>query len=210
MSRILDIIRPGDLVFDVGAHAGNKTARYLEAGARVVCFEPQPWRTAMLRERFGDKVIVEETALGASRGDAEMLVCDNSDTISTLELKWRSGRFSGEQWNRSIRVKVNTLDLMVMKYGRPAFCKIDVEGYERQVLAGLSSSIPIVSIEFVSEFYDDTAACVAKLVELGLGEFNVGVLERAEFHFPEWVSAGEALAEVVPQGGGDIYARVAT
>ena len=41
-SIIYQFLQPGDLVFDVGAHVGNKTEIYRSYGARVVCVEPQP------------------------------------------------------------------------------------------------------------------------------------------------------------------------
>ncbi len=41
-------IRPGDLVFDIGANRGDRTEVFVQMGARVVAAEPQPWLAAPL------------------------------------------------------------------------------------------------------------------------------------------------------------------
>jgi FkbM family methyltransferase len=209
--KILDLVQDGSLVFDVGAHAGNKTRGYLSRGARVVAFEPQPWRVAQiaaLEASVLGRLTVVETAMGADCGFARLLVCDHSDTISTLDPTWPTGRFSDHRWERSIEVSVWTLDRAITTYGRPDFCKIDVEGYELEVLRGLNVALPRLSFEFVSEFQDRAEACASRINELGPYEFNLGIGERPDLHFDEWVSAAKVLAEVQTAGGGDIYARI--
>ena len=63
-------LRPGDLAFDVGAHAGNRVRAWRALGARVVAVEPQPDFTRLLRLFFGrdDAVTVLPLALGAAAG----------------------------------------------------------------------------------------------------------------------------------------------
>lgn len=46
------IFRPGDTIFDVGAHVGDKAVMFLASGARVVCFEPQPECANVLRDKY--------------------------------------------------------------------------------------------------------------------------------------------------------------
>jgi FkbM family methyltransferase len=210
--KTLDIINPGDLVFDVGAHEGKKTDGYLARGAKVVAFEPQPVRAAQLRERVTQLeglVRVEQCALGAAFGMAPMLICEESDTISTLDPKWKTGRFKHMAWEKQIDVEVSTLDEMIARYGRPAFVKVDVEGYEKQVLAGLSSAVPCMSIEFAVEFIEDTALCLAKMTALGFREWNFGTFEGDSFVLDEWLTEPDAVLKGVrSMCGGDIYGRV--
>lgn len=210
--KLLELVRPGDLVFDVGASRGDKTAGYLERGARVVCIEPLPWRAAELRARYADqplRVTVEECALGAMWGGrAPMLVCEESDVLSTLDARWQSGRFRDMRWNRQIDVDLDTLDRMIEKHGRPAFTKIDAELYERHILAGLSQALPCLSFEFHQEFRDDAANCIARCEALGMLEFNLGTFERDDLLFDEWMPGWKALGKVPHICGGDIYARV--
>lgn len=81
-------IRPGDLVFDVGANVGDKTDLFLEIGARVVAVEPQFSCWKVLQRRFGGRpVSVEPYALSFGRGKAAFYV-DRSTTLSSMSRDW--------------------------------------------------------------------------------------------------------------------------
>ena len=79
-----------------------------------------------------------------------MSIC-GAHTISSLSHDWirsvvASGRFADHVWNRRERVPVDTLDHLMARFGRPSFIKIDVEGFEDQVVAGLSRPVPEMSV----------------------------------------------------------------
>ena len=76
------------------------------------------------------------------------------------------------QWESTAYVPVTTLDELVTTHGRPDFCKIDVEGYEPEVLSGLSQPLPVIQFEFHGELMADAAACLDKLETLGMRRFN--------------------------------------
>ena len=210
MNYLTELVRPGMLVFDLGANRGTKTAQYLARGASVVCVEPQPALAQHLSHRFRDfKVIVEPYAVSSAEGSAEMLLCDQSDTISTLEPKWLEGRFKGTHtWSGRLVVPCTTLDALVSKHGCPGFTKIDVEAHEAQVLAGLHTALPALSFEYHVELRDDAAACCERLLALGSYEFNMGRFHTDELVLPTWAPASEVLARIPAEGGGDIYARL--
>jgi FkbM family methyltransferase len=205
-----------DLVFDVGANLGNRSKVFLELGAKVVAFEPQPYCAAILNEGLGhlESFHLETFALGGQRGK-ERLFISETHTLSSMSLDWiaavkKSGRFSQIRWDQSATVRVETLDEMISKHGLPSFIKIDVEGFEHMVLRGLSHNLPALSLEFVPEQIESTKECIDRLTELGFSEFRLSWGESMKWASPAWFSKTELLAElrkVREQGGGDLYAR---
>ncbi|HEX5994713.1 MAG TPA: FkbM family methyltransferase [Jiangellales bacterium] len=208
------LVRPGDLVFDVGANVGERTTVFRALGARVVAIEPQRHCLDRLKDAFGDDPLVSIVSVGlaATAGTMELSICDAAPTISTMSAAWREeGRFSGSyEWTRTETVPVTTLDALVDEYGVPAFCKIDVEGFELNVLEGLSRPIPSVSFEFAREFMDQAVACIRRIESLGGFTFNVSLGESMRFLLAQNVPADELLAILDsrpdPLLWGDVYA----
>ena len=210
----------GDLAFDVGAHLGDRTAAFRKLGARVVALEPQPAvrRWLVLLVGRNRDVSVRAEAVGRAVGTARLALSHLTPTMSSLADGWpdtlpeRNPGFRGVRWDDSVTVQVTTLDALIEQYGLPRFCKIDVEGYEAEVLAGLTHPIPSVSVEFVSGGLEVAAACIRRLDELGTYEFNAIVGERRGFVFSGWVRSG-GIADWLDEGAGgassgDIYARL--
>ena len=209
-------VAPGDLVFDVGANFGNRAKVFSRLGAVVVAVEPQTACADFLLSVFQDTADFHlvRKALGASAGQAEMLI-SNARAISSLSPDWvrsvtESGRFAEYEWNRTETVSIDTLDNLMGHYGCPAFVKIDVEGFEDQVVSGLSTPVGALSMEFTPEFMQGTLRCIAHLCRIGDCRFQVSLGESMEFALPNWVTAEEvtrALSEVSSTGFGDLYAR---
>jgi FkbM family methyltransferase len=171
-------IEPGDLVFDLGANVGERTETFRRLGARVVAVDPQPSSVAALEARFSDhpQVTVVGKAVAAAPGSYTLRVDENS-TLSTMSTEWidavkGSGRFEAE-WREAVEVKGTTLDALIEEFGLPQFCKIDVEGYEPEVLAGLSQPLPSASFEFAAEAIERIIPCVLRFATLGPCEFAV-------------------------------------
>lgn len=209
-------MKAGDLVFDVGANRGNRAKVFCKLGANVVALEPQTGCGYFLRSVF-DRTAnfrLVKKALGAAVGQAEILLCD-THMISSMSPEWiqsvkDSGRFPEYEWNRKETVAVDTLDNLIIEFGRPVFVKIDVEGFEPQVIAGLSSAVRALSFEFTPEFMTGTLQCIDHLWELGQCRFQVCLGESMEYHLPAWVTAEEikaALTKIPRDAFGDVYAR---
>jgi len=209
-------VRAGDLVFDVGANVGNRTKIFSLLGARVVAVEPQPPCAEDLRIvcRGRDGIRIVGCALGRESGEADMLV-SGSSTVSSLSACWiesvtKSQRLSGVLWDRTLRVPVRTLDSLIGEFGVPRFVKVDVEGYEAEVIQGLSRPLPALSLEFTPEFPAAIESCIERLSAMGEPEFQISLGESMEFWLTAWVGTGEILdrlRSVPPTAFGDLYVR---
>ena len=210
-------ITKGDLCFDVGANIGNRVEPLLHIGARVVAIEPQEACHAQLLEKFDGRIILVKKGVGDAGGVKEFFISDAS-TLSTFSRDFienvKEGRFSQHAWNRSIPIEMTTLDDLIAQYGLPKFVKIDVEGYELEVLKGLSQPVDFISFEYmVPEQTDKVFHCIQHIESIqAAAEWNYSVGESMDFALRRWMS-GKEMKNLVRQPAfsatefGDIYCR---
>ena len=220
-SRAMDalyarFVKSGDLVFDIGAHVGDRVAAFRRLGARVLAVEPQPALAFTLNMLYGrdDNVVIERTAVGRDTGELRLMVNTDNPTITTASRAFVNAAkdapgWQGQHWDRSIRVPMTTLDALIAGYGVPAFIKIDVEGFEEEALLGLTQPVEALSFEFTTIQREVARACVARCAALGLTLFNAALGESQELG--DWRPAegiGRWLDELPDTANsGDIYAR---
>lgn len=122
--------------FDVGANVGDWTELALKANpaAKVFAFEPEPATYSKLAARHGRAAVCENFALGAVAEERTLFAHSESSGFNSFE---RRTIFSAEDL-REISVRVSTLDDYCASAGvdRIDFLKLDVEGFELQVLLG--------------------------------------------------------------------------
>ena len=216
-------ITQDDLVFDVGANVGKKTELYVALGAQVVCFEPQAECVHILKKKFKkfSSVKIEPIGLGDIKGSLLLFECPGANTLATFSVDYtHEGRFAQRncKWQESHEIAIETLDAMIAKYGKPKFCKIDVENFEYQVLLGLSQPIEYLSFECNTECMANTIKCIEHLTNLGYTQFNFAIGERGWFAFQQWVDGQELIQKINDLSTlqdwseiwglwGDIYAR---
>jgi FkbM family methyltransferase len=206
----------GDVCFDVGANVGNRTKIFLKLGSKVVAVEPQDECVRALKAAYGRnrRLTIIRKALGESEGKAELLI-SNASTISSLSLAWieavkRSGRFSDYSWDKKRVVNMTTLDGLIEQYGVPSFVKIDVEGFEYEVIKGLSQRVRTVSLEFTPEFIESTIKCIEYLQSIGNIRLNYSIGESMRLALDKWVTAQELVGMLSAYRGdnrlfGDVY-----
>lgn len=210
----------GDLAFDIGAHVGDRTSSFRRLGARVVAVEPQPGPMRLLRLIHGRdrNVTLVEAAVGAAEGYVTLHVNSANPTISSasgafLAAAREADGWRDQHWDHTLTVVMTTLDALIARHGMPAFAKIDVEGFEDAVLAGLSQPLPALSFEFTTIAREVAMRCLDRLAALGPYRFNLSLGEEQRLVFPEPVCA-EAMRDHLATlplraNSGDVYATLA-
>jgi len=214
------IVKPGDLVFDVGAHVGSRSRTLLDLGARVVAVEPQPVFADFIENRFsGSLTGFERVAVGRVAGEIDLLISSRHPTVTSISSRFvetvkQSKGFAQVVWDRKVTVPMVTLDHLVSKYGMPAFCKIDVEGAEAEILHGMTKPIPLIAFEYIPAMPSVASNAIDRLMGLGGYRFNRVIGERHRFVWDRWKTADELLVELsqmpADAPSGDVYARIET
>ncbi len=210
-------VQPGDLVFDIGAHVGDRVAAFRRLGARVVAAEPQPAlvRTLRILYRRDADVTIEPVAVGRTAGTIELKLNIDNPTVSTASDDFvaaaRGARgWDGQAWTGGVAVPMTTLDALVARHGEPAFIKIDVEGFEAEALAGLTRPPPALSFEFTTIQRAVAFAALERCVALGFDRFDAALGESQMLVYDAWRPADEIrhwLADLRDDANsGDIYA----
>ena len=214
-------VREHALIFDIGAHVGDRVGSFRRLGCRVVAVEPQPRLIRILRRFYGrdPDVVIEPMAVAAAPGNLEFFVnFDNaslttasSGFVAAASVSAASG-WRGERWPGRLTAPAITLDQLIERHGEPIFAKIDVEGFEAEALAGLSRPLQALSFEFTTILRRVAIDCITRCRALGAYRYNAALGETQRLAFTQWVDAEtiERWLEALPDSAnsGDIYARL--
>lgn len=210
-------LKPGDLAFDIGAHVGDRVSSFRRLGAKVVALEPQPKLMRALKLIHGrdPAVMLLPAAAAAENGEYMLHVNTRNPTVSTLSdaFMFEAGiaaGWEGQAWDQAMTVPAVTLDRLIKAFGPPAFCKIDVEGFEDEVLSGLTQAMPALSFEFTTIARDVAIRCIETLGKLGMYKYDIALGESQRLTFRRWISASEMTFHLnkLPHeaNSGDVYA----
>lgn len=212
-------LQTGDLAFDIGAHVGDRVSSFRRLGARVVALEPQPLLMRALKLIHGrDRGVMLVPAAAAEQdGVLKLRINTRNPTVSSGSDSFvfrADGAFGweGQTWDDEISVPCLTLDHLIAKIGPPQFVKIDVEGMEDLVIAGLNQAVPALSFEFTTIAIDVALRGVELLGQRGDYRFDVALGESQTLTFRRWLGGSE-MTEFLKQmpievNSGDIYARL--
>jgi FkbM family methyltransferase len=166
-----DLIKSGDTVVDIGANHGMfalVASHLVGAGGKVICFEPNPSCQKILDEAIQLNGITNVTVHRVGLGEKEAEL-----TLSVPRFNSGEGTFGSSNYDAAttyqVRAQVKVGDRMLTGE-TPAFIKIDVEGFECSVLAGLNDTLaryrPAVLTEIVPRHLKNCGSSVDELVKL--------------------------------------------
>lgn len=120
---------------------------------------------------------------------------NGTDSTASLRTDW--------PWlikTAEIGVETTKLDDLIEQYGRPTYCKIDVEGSELLVLLGLSQPLSYISFEYHVSEPERAEDCLRVLSRLGRFQVNMTTMDAenwsGDWMMREWLSSGECLARL--------------
>ncbi len=215
----MQLIKPNSLCFDIGANIGLKSKIFLQLGAKVIAVEPQVSCVEILKKELEGKAIIIPKGVGAKNELKDFYVSNNME-LSSFNINWVNalpGQAFGDTSIKQIeKIEIITLDDLIEEYGVPNFIKIDVEGYEAEVLKGLSRAFKLLSFEFYVE--NDTSQLLQCLdvleskYEVLLVNFAIGN-QVTQFHLQNWLSINEFKYYVNTTNfksmfAGDIYVKM--
>ena len=193
------LVEPGMTVLDIGAHVGYYTllaARGVGRQGRVHAFEPEPDNFALLQKNIQlngyGQVSAHQCAVANSNGPARLL-------ISALDTGCHSLYPDSRPKQDSVEIQVTSLDTFLEEAGWPQvdLIKLDVEGSELEVLAGMGRCLRQARdlkmlVEFCPHVLAFRGSRPEALVEaLRAHQFQIHILHE---------SGSEALEAVVLQG----------
>lgn len=213
------LIKPNSLCFDIGANIGLKSKIFLQLGAKVVAVEPQASCVAILQREIGNKATIVAKGVGAANEVKDFYVSNNFE-LSSFNKEWINTlpveEYGDTQIKQVEKIEIITLDNLIKQYGKPDFIKIDVEGFEIEVLKGLNEHFNTLSFEFfVSQSTNELLQCLdilqSKFNGLSVNFTNGNV--STKFNLDKWLSLNDFITYVKHTNfksmiAGDIYVKM--
>lgn len=167
-----------NLIFDIGANQGLFSDRCISVfpSTKIILIEPNPFLVSKLKEKYNniENITILNNLVSENSEELIDFYISNADTISTASKDWiTSSRFSKNySWNKVLKILSINLDTLIKNYGIPNLIKIDVEGYEYEVIKGLSIKANEICFEWAEEQYEKINKTCDYLMSLGYTEFG--------------------------------------
>jgi FkbM family methyltransferase len=186
------------VLYDIGANRGLYADAHIANYDRVIMVEANPSLCEFLAVKYQDnpKVTIVNRIVSNDK-DVLFYMCPKADTISTADHQWVvDSRFTKDYyWEPVKNLPTISMDRLIEENGEPAFIKIDVEGYEYNVLLSLTKNHCPLSFEWSEEKVREMVDTVEYLFSLGYTKFAVQLEDRydAIIEDDQWMAKEKIL-----------------
>ena len=150
--RIVDDLKPNDICLDCGANVGIYSQLFAKYGSKVYAFEPDPvpFKELFAKSQNFKNIYPIMAAVGTSNKDGKLYLDNNYNSDKLFYSEHNSLVKEKDNVGESyINVKIIDIVDWLEKHEKIKFMKIDIEGYEIELLRYLIESNAIYKIEFI-------------------------------------------------------------
>jgi FkbM family methyltransferase len=186
------------MLFDIGANRGLYTLANLSKYEKIILIDANPELCQQLRKIFASqpKCVIEHLLVSKDSG-VPFYFCQ-ADTLSTASLFWvNSSRFTQtHSWQRVDNLLTAGIDQLVEKHGIPSYIKIDVEGYEKNVIMSMTRRYCPIAFEWAEESLEEILETIGYLDGIGFQEFAVQQKDDYDYLPPTeaYTTCGDIIA----------------
>jgi FkbM family methyltransferase len=191
-----------NLIFDIGYNVGefSQTCFDKYPNCKVIAVEANPslYENSNKNNQNNNLILLNYLVSNKDNEKLDFFVSPYATGVSTASLEFmENSRFTkgsknlpekSIKWADPIKINTITIDTLINKYGVPDLIKIDVEGYEYNVLLGLTKKINDICFEWHEEEYQNLCMILDHLENIGYKEFGIigwfdegDVFEKATF-----------------------------
>ena len=189
-----------DLIIDVGANVGNKSNLFSKLADKVLAFEPSTSIFPILKHRYkNSNVEVFNCALGSDNTNLDFYELKGNEWYSSLSKKHiettvTERKVINPDLIKNKQVIVEKIENFIKKYGIPIYIKIDVEGYEYEVIRGLETAVPLISFEAnLPEFCQESINCINYLSSISSDKYMFNFTTDNFFLQEHFVKTNDAI-----------------
>ena len=188
------------LIIDVGANVGNKSKLFSKLAKKVLAFEPSPKSFYILKHRFNNSnVEIFNCALGSVKSTLDFYEVEENLAYSSLSEKHIKTTVTERNVTsfdsiKKNKVIVEKIEDYLRKFGIPIYIKIDVEGYEYEVIQGLVTAVPLISFEAnLPEFSQESINCINHLSNISSDNYIFNFATENSFLVENFMKRNEAI-----------------
>lgn len=175
------------ILFDIGANHGKYTDANIKKYSSFVLVEANPMLCQELQLKYKDnpKIIIINAI--ASNKENETFYISNADQISTADLAWvNNSRFTKDyHWQPFQGIQTVSLDTLLQSFPEVTHIKVDVEGYEYNVIQSLHTKVPLLSFEWAEEKKEEILLTLVYLERLGFTQFHIQFEDTYTYEVPK-------------------------